>query len=157
MSRKIGAGIASLALAGMIVGGTTASAFADPLSSKEFKKQANAICKDGNQQIEVAAEQTFGNLPEGQEPSPEQLQTFAAVAIPNTKQQIEDVAALQPPKTLQAKVKKLLTSARAAVAKVEADPSLLAAGGKNDPFAATNKQAKRLGLKECAGGSNSGS
>ena len=155
MNRKIGTGITSLALAGMIVGGTAASAFADPLSSKEFKKQANAICKEGNQQIESAAEQTFGNLPDGQEPSPEQLQAFAAVAIPNTKQQIDDVAALEAPKSLQAKVKKLITSARAAVAKIEADPSLLAAQGKNDPFAATNKQAKKLGLKECAGDSGS--
>ena len=155
MNRKIGTGITSLALAGMIVGGTAASAFADPLSSKEFKKQANAICKEGNQQIEAAAEQTFGNLPDGQEPSPEQLQAFAAVAIPNTKQQIDDVAALEAPKSLQAKVKKLITSARAAVAKIEADPSLLAAQGKNDPFAATNKQAKKLGLKECAGDSGS--
>ena len=155
MSRKIGAGIASLALAGTIVGGTASAVFADPLSSKDFKKQANAICKEGNEQIDAAAQQTFGSIPEGQEPSPEQLQAFAVVAIPNTKQQIEDVAALEPPKSLQAKVKKLITTARAAVAKIEADPSLLGAEGKNDPFAATNKQAKKLGLKECAGDSNS--
>ena len=75
------------------------------------------------------------------------------VAIPNIKQQVEGVAALEAPKSLRAKVKKLVKSARAAVAKVEADPSLLS-DEKNDPFAGTNKQAEKLGLKECAGDSD---
>ena len=154
MKRRIGAGFASLALAGTIVAGTAVAAFADPLSSGEFKKQANAICAEGNQQIDTAAEQVFAGLSENQEPSPEQVAAFATVAVPNIKQQVEDVAALEPPKSLNAKVKKLVKTARAAVAKVEANPSLLA-DEKNDPFAATNKQAKKLGLKECAGDENS--
>ncbi len=154
MDRRIGAGLASLALAGTFVAGTAVAAFADPLSSREFKKQANAICAQGNQQIEAAAQQAFGDLPEGQEPSPEQFAAFAAVLIPNVKQQVEGVAALEPPKSLKTKVKKLVKTARAAVAKAEADPSLLA-DEKHDPFAAANKQAKKLGLKECAGDENS--
>jgi hypothetical protein len=154
MNRKIGAGIASLALAGTIVGGTAVSAFADPLSSKEFKKQANAICAQGNQEIEATAQQVFGNLSRGQEPSPEQLQAYAAVALPNVAQQIDDVAALEPPKSLQARVKKLVKSARTALAKIEADPSLLT-DEKHNPFAGTDKLAKKLGLKECASDSNS--
>ena len=153
MNRKIGAGITSLALAGMIVGGMAAPAFADPLTSKEFKQQANAICKEGNQQIEAAAEATFGNLGRNERPTPEQVTAFAAILVPNIRQQVEGVAALEPPKSLQAKVKKLITSARAALAKVEADPTLVTSEGKDDPFAATNKQAKKLGLKECAGDS----
>jgi hypothetical protein len=154
LKRRIGAGLASLALAGTIVGGTATTAFADPLSKSEFKKQANAICAEGNQQIEPVAEQIFGNLSKGQEPSPEQFAAYAAVAVPNIKQQVESVAALEPPKSLQAKVNKLIKTARAAVAKVEADPSILA-DEKHDPFAATNKQAKKLGLKECAGDEDS--
>jgi len=135
MKRRIGAGFASLALAGTFVAGTAVSAFADPLSNSEFKKQGNAICAEGTRQIDAAAEQ---------------LTAFAAVAVPNIKQQVEDVAALEPPRSLRAKVKKLVTTARAAVAKVEADPSLLA-DEKHNPFAASDKQAKKLGLKECAG------
>ena len=154
MKRRIGAGFASLALAGTFVAGTAVSAFADPLSSGEFKKQGNAICAEGNRQIDAAAEQVFAGLSENQEPSPEQLAAFATVAVPNIKQQVEDVAALEPPKSLKAKVKKLVKTARAAVAKVETNPSLLA-DEKNDPFAATNKQAKKLGLKECAGDEDS--
>ena len=154
MKRRIGAGLAALALAGTIVAGTAASAFADPLSSGEFKKQANAICAEGNQQIEAVAEQTFGNLSKGQEPTAEQLAAFAAAAIPNIEQQVEGVAALEPPKSLKAKVKKVIKSARVAVAKIKADPSLLA-DEKHDPFAATNKQLKKIGLKECAGDENS--
>jgi hypothetical protein len=84
----------------------------------------------------------------------EQLIAFATVAVPNIKQQVEDVAALEPPRSLRAKVKKLIKTARAAVAKVEADPTLLA-DEKNNPFAASDKQAKKLGLKECAGGESS--
>jgi len=135
MKRRIGAGFASLALAGTFVAGTAVSAFADPLSNSEFKKQGNAICAEGTRQIDAAAEQ---------------LTAFAAVAVPNIKQQVEDVAALEPPRSLRAKVKKLVTTAPAAVAKVEADPSLLA-DEKHNPFAASDKQAKKLGLKECAG------
>jgi len=135
MKRRIGAGFASLALAGTFVAGTAVSAFADPLSNSEFKKQGNAICAEGTRQIDAAAEQ---------------LTAFATVAVPNIKQQVEDVAALEPPRSLRAKVKKLVTTARAAVAKVEADPSLLA-DEKHNPFAASDKQAKKLGLKKCAG------
>jgi type IV secretory pathway TrbL component len=137
-----------LALAGTIVTGAAGSAFAGPLSSREFKRQANAICADGNQQIEAAAEQIFAGLSENQQPSAEQLTAFAAVAIPNIKQQVESVAALEEPKSLQAKVRKLIRTARAAVAKIEANPSLLA--NEEDPFAATDKQLKKLGLRECA-------
>src|SRR4029453_5549100 len=117
-------------------------------------KQANAICAEGNQQIEAVAEQTFGNLSKGQEPTAEQLMSFAAVAIPNVEQQVEGVAALEPPKSLKAKVNKLIKTARAAVAKVKADPSLLT-DEKHDPSASANKQAKKLGLKECAGDGDS--
>jgi hypothetical protein len=149
MKHRFGAGIAMLAVAGTIVAGTAGSAFAGPLSSREFKRQANAICAEGNQQIEAAAEQIFAGLSENQQPSPEQLAAFAAVAIPSIKQQVESVAALEEPKSLQAKVRKLIRTARAAVAKIEANPSLLA-DEENDPFAATNKQLKKLGLRECA-------
>ena len=154
MRRRIGAGLASLALAGTIVAGMAVSAFAQPLSTREFKKQANAICAQGNQQIDAAAEQGFAGLSRDQQPTAEQLTAFAAVAVPNIKQQVEDVAALEPPRSLRAKVKKLVKTARAAVAKVEADPSLLA-DEKHNPFAASDKQAKKLGLKECAGGESS--
>ncbi len=154
MKRRIGAGIAALALAGTIVAGMAVSAFAEPLSSSEFKKQANAICAQGNQQIDTVAEQIFAGLSENQRPTAEQLTAFATVAVPNIKQQVEDVAALEPPKSLKAKVKKLVKTARAAVAKVEADPSLLA-DEKHNPFAASDKQAKKLGLKECAGDEDS--
>ena len=154
MRCRIWTGLASFALAGTIVAGTAVSAFAEPLSNSEFKKQGNAICAEGNRQVDAAAEQVFAGLSENQRPTAEQLAAFATVAVPNIKQQVEDVAALEPPRSLRAKVKKLIKSARAAVAKVEADPSLLA-DEKHDPFAATNKQAKKLGLKECAGGEGS--
>jgi hypothetical protein len=154
MHRRIGAGFAALALAGTIVAGTAVSAFADPLSSNQFKKQANAICAEGNKQIDAAGEQAFAGLSKGQEPSPEQFAAFAAVLIPNVAQQVEGVAGLEAPKSLKAKVNKLIKTARAAVAKVTADPSLLS-DEKHDPFAAANKQAKKLGLEECAGDGNS--
>ena len=154
MKRRIGAGFASLALAGTFAAGAAASAFAQPLSGSEFKKQGNAICAEGNRQIDAAAEQVFAGLSRDQQPTAEQLTAFATVAVPNIKQQIEDVAALEPPRNLRAKVKKLVKTARAAVAKVEADPSLLA-DEKQNPFAASDKQAKKLGLKECAGGESS--
>jgi hypothetical protein len=149
MKRRFGVGLAAFALAGMIVAGAAASAFAEPLSNNEFKKQANAICAEGNKQIDAAAEQAFAGLTKGQQPSADQLTAFAGVALPLVKQQIDGVAALDAPKSLKSKVKQLIRSARAGVAKAEANPALLA-DVKHNPFAASDKQAKKLGLKACA-------
>ena len=112
MRRRIWAGLASFALASTIVAGTAVSAFAEPLSNSEFKKQGNAICAEGNRQIDAAAEQAFAGLSGDQKPTAEQLTAFATVAVPNIKQQVEDVAALEPPRSLRAKVAKLITTAR---------------------------------------------
>jgi hypothetical protein len=149
MKRRFGVGLAALAFAGMIVAGAAASAFAEPLSNNEFKKQGNAICAEGNQQINAAAEQAFAGLSKNQQPSADQVTAFAAVSLPLVKQQIDGVAALEPPKSLKSKVKQLIRSARAGLAKAEANPALLA-DDKHNPFAAADKQAKKLGLKECA-------
>jgi hypothetical protein len=92
------------------------------------------------------AEQIFAGLSEDQQPSPEQLTAFASVAIPNVKQQVEDVAALEAPKSLQAKVKKLVKTARAAVAKVEADPSTLD-DEKNNPFRGHRQAGEEAGAQ----------
>ena len=64
------------------------------------------------------------------------------------KQQIDALAALKPPANLKAKMSKLLSTARATLARVVAKPTLLIAG--SDPFASVNKQSIALGLTDCA-------
>ena len=48
-------------------------------------------------------------------------------------------------------VKRFEAAANDAVARIEANPSVLL-NEKNDPFAKTNKIARKLGLKVCAAG-----
>ena len=154
MRRRIWAGLASFALAGTIVAGTAVSAFAQPLSNSEFKKQGNAICAEGNRQIDAAAEQVFADLSEGPAADSGAAHCIRHRGGPEHQaagRRRRGARAAQEP---QGQGQEAHQTARAAVAKVEADPSLLA-DEKHNPFAASDKQAKKLGLKECAGGEGS--
>jgi hypothetical protein len=64
------------------------------------------------------------------------------------QQQIDALGKLKPPANLKAKMTKLLSAARKALAKVVADPGVLLTA--KDPFVAVDKASVALGLTECA-------
>jgi hypothetical protein len=115
----------------------------------EFAQQADEICREGDQEIDARARETFGD--QQQEPSQAEQQRFAEeIVIPNVEQQIEDVLALTPPEGEEELFDEFADQARSDLEKVQSDPSLITEG--SDPFAETNELARELGLQVCGQG-----
>jgi hypothetical protein len=128
---------------------STSVAFAKPLSEQQWKKQGNAVCKQVNKDLDALGNQVFAGLGPHDQPSAEQVQAFVEQFAPIIKGAIASIDALKEPAALKKDVKRFEAAANDAVAQVEANPSVLA-NDKSDPFAKTNKIARRLGLKVCA-------
>jgi hypothetical protein len=137
--------IAGTVVAVVALSGIAAAA---PLSKKEWVKQGNAVCKSVNDGVETAAQSAFAGLGKNDKPSDAQFAAFAAAALPIFKDGVAQIDALEEPKALTAGVKKFTTAVSDAVAKVEADPTIL----NGDPFKKVDKIAKKIGLKTCAEG-----
>lgn len=117
------------------------------LTDEEFIAAGNEICAAGNEEIDQAANETFG----GQQPTDAQIEQFAGILVPSIQAQIDGIRALTPPEDLAADIETFLGDAEDALSEVEADPSLLATSDDEGPFADVNAQAVELGLTECAG------
>ncbi len=114
------------------------------LTKAEFVKQGNAICKKGNDAIDAAIEEKFGD----NEPEQKELEAFATdTLVPNVQNQIDDVRALKEPKDDEDEVNAMLDDAEKALDTIAKDPSVLT--GDEDPFATVNKQLTAYGLTVC--------
>lgn len=127
-------------------GDTTAS-----ITKAEFVKQGNAICKEGNEEIEGEFEKFAkeNNLSEKKAPTEAQLEEAAEqFLIPAITRQVEGLRALGAPSGEEEKVNTLLDNAETALEEVEEDPSLLS-GENSEPFEDVNKEARAVGLTTC--------
>jgi hypothetical protein len=120
---------------------------AGALNAKEFRKVANAICRQGTQ---LRTELLAQHFPDGgsRQPTASEIEAFVGDYRSVVQQQIDSLRALHPPARLKAKMARLLKTARKALAKVVDDPSVLLSG--NDPFSSVNRQSLALGLADCA-------
>jgi hypothetical protein len=125
----------------------------EALTKEEFLAQGNAICEEGNAELNAAADEVFQG---GQRPSPEELETFVNDSfVPNIQGQIDDIRALGPPEEDEDTINGILDDAEDALAEVEEDPqgTLGAeAGQTTDPFAEVNAQLADYGLTACSDG-----
>jgi hypothetical protein len=140
----------SLTLVAVMAAGLAAvacgSSSDDAPSKAEFVKQADAICKKGNQDINQAAQKVFTTK---SQPSRAEFEKFANdTLIPSVQKQVDGVDGLTPPKGDEDQVQKITDEANAAIAKAKQDPTLLESN-KSDPFAKANKLATDYGLKVC--------
>jgi hypothetical protein len=143
--------LAGLLAAGLIAGGcgddddgddTTEAA---ALTKEEFVAQGNQICKQGNEELDTAAEDTFGK---GQ-PSEEELESFVThTLIPNVQGQIDDIRALGIPEGDEDTVNGFLDQAELVLVDLEENPSAIQNGP--DPFAEVDPQLREYGLTICA-------
>jgi len=146
--RRFTAITAVLALAAMLgIGGGTAAA--KPLSAKEFRQLANAVCQKTNQDLAELGDQHFGDLPRDKPPPLRELEAFVTDAKPVIKERINAIGALPPPKSLKKRVKKFLATIRRELAAVVDDPSIIL---ESDAFADSIALAKKLSLEACAAG-----
>ena len=136
----------ALVAAAVVVG--TSVAFAKPLSERQWRQQADAVCKQVGKDLNELGSQVAPELGQNDQPSVEQFAAFMDQAGPVFEQALAAIDDLNEPKALKKDVKKFEVATAAAVIRLQADPSLLA--GSADPFAKANKIARRLGLKNCA-------
>jgi hypothetical protein len=129
--------------------GVTGATGGEPLSKKEFIKQADAICAKGDDKIDRQASRTFGN----QEPTEQEIEQFGAATVaPNIQQQIDDLRALTPPNGDEEDVAQILDAAQNGIDEIEQDPSLLNQGSDaGGAFTEANRLAESYGLDDCGG------
>ncbi len=121
------------------------------LTKQQFIAKADAICKQGNKEIEEGFESFAeqNDIPQNQEPSKGQgREIVETVLVPSIDSQAEDIRALGAPSGDEDEISAMLDSLDEAVEEAEEDPEALFAS-KSDPFAKPNKLAREYGLKVC--------
>jgi hypothetical protein len=128
-----------------------AVAWAAPLSESQWKKQANAVCKQTNKDLDQIGNEVFAGVGENQEPSAEQINAWVDEFVPIVEDAVASIDALNEPKALKSNLRKFKAEVKKTLTAIEADPQGIFAGS-NDPFAKVDKYARKLGLKACAAG-----
>jgi hypothetical protein len=114
------------------------------LTKAEFIAKADAICQQGNQTVNQAAHQQFGN----ERPTAAEVQQFTTgTVIPNIQSQVDQIKALGAPSGDEDQINKLISTVQADVDKAKAEGNLT-----NSAFEDSNTLARQYGLKVCGKG-----
>jgi len=136
------AAVTALVVAGCGGGGddsTSTSSLAKPA----WIAKADAICKQGNQEIEQAANEQFGK--QSQQPTDAQVQQFTKESVvPSVQKQVDQIRDLGAPSGDEDQVNKILDTVQADIDKTKSATTLA-----GDPFADGNALATQYGLKVC--------
>ena len=123
-----------------------------PLTADEFAKQANAICKAGDQKLVEEGKQILADA----KTTPDQLAKFYLnSAVPNARNKLKGIGKLHPPTKDKSKVKKMLAAGKKATDTVEGglkkQGAAFLTSKAPDPFKDFNAMARDLKLTDCAG------
>jgi hypothetical protein len=146
-----GAAFLVLISAGLVVLGCGSSSDDNAPTKAAFIKQADAICKKGNQDINTQAHEFFKKekIARNEQLNKQQASQLASeIILPNVQKQVDGVDGLTPPKGDEATVQAVTDAANEAIDKSKQDPVALLSN-KSGPFAKANKLAKDYGLKVC--------
>jgi hypothetical protein len=132
-------GVVALAVAALFAMGST-TAGAKPLSEKHWRRQASAVCNRSNRDIGAIDAEVFVDYTD---PTPEQLSSFLAQALPVFDEAVAAIEALDEPKTLKPDVKRLIAAATAELDALRANPQLLVETEGN-PLPRTTKISRKL-------------
>jgi hypothetical protein len=124
---------------------TESAAGAPPLTKEEFLAQGNQLCREAHQRIDPAYKQVFGGATY---PSPGELEQFMTESmVPNLRQAVEDIQALNAPATLQPEVDRLISEFEHTFDELEEQgpPS----STEPDPFGEAYRLANEIGLDGC--------
>jgi hypothetical protein len=118
-----------------------------PLSKRTFLFMSNAICRDGNGQLNAAEHKAFGK----NRPSQAEVTSFVNDELaPIIQKQIDDIRVVGLPQGSEDQVSRILDTAQQDLDRVKSDPSLLLS--HPDAFASFKKLAHPYGLTKCAPG-----
>jgi len=151
------AGVLALAIAAAGCGSSddstdTDTASADVTITKaQLIAQGDAICKQGNEEIEDGFERYAeeNDIPKNQEPSNKQgVEIVETVLVPNLTTQAELIRGLGAPEGDEEEVEELVDSLDEAIESAEEEPEALF-NEDTDPFGDVNQQAQDYGFSEC--------
>jgi hypothetical protein len=158
-SRRLGRAVAcvSLLIAGLLLAGcgsssssssTGTAAARPPLTKAQFLAQGNAICTQGNKNLE-GPEKALGT-------SPTEAQFVAFIKGPfksEIQRQIDAIRALRAPSADQATVKRIFDLAQTELDRVTSNPKAVESASVS-PFKEFSTAAHAYGLTVCASESN---
>jgi hypothetical protein len=111
------------------------------LTKAEWIAKADAICQQGNQEINQAAHEQFGN----QKPTAADVQQFArGVALLGTQDQIDKIRALGAPSGDEDQVNKILDTVQADIDQAKSSGDI-----EESTFDDGDALAQQYGLKVC--------
>lgn len=122
-----------------------------PLSSEEFVKQANAICKEGDAKL---AQEGQDLLKDPNTSADKLTEFYLDHAVPNARTKLERIGDLNPPEKDKDKVKKMLAAGDRATDTVEEGLEKQGTAFRQaegpDLFQEFDDLAKELELTDCA-------
>lgn len=137
--------LAALALIAAGCGGDDEEASGPPLTKEEFITQADEICATGDEEINTAAEEQFGDLTE--EPPVEDQEAFLTdVVAPNYEGQLSQIRELSPPEEDTEEIEAVLTSLDDLITQLQDDPAAVLEA--TEPPEAS-RLAQDYGLQNC--------
>ncbi len=143
---------AALLIAGCGGGGDESSANVS-ISKEDFIAKADAICKQGNKQMErelfkfLRESGTGGSL---RKPSVEQNEKFIeTVLIPNLQREIKEIKALGVPEGDEEKVEAMIAALEEGLETAEDETETVAAGTSDIVFGIASRLAGEYGLETC--------
>lgn len=120
------------------------------LTKPEFVKQADAICKSGEEALEDEADEFVEeNDVDTENPTTEQQEeVIVDVVAPALHKQGEEIAALGAPEGEEESVEAIVDALESGSDDLESDPGAFI-NGKENPLAEASKLAREFGLTEC--------
>jgi hypothetical protein len=122
------------------------------LSKAEYIKQGDAICAEGDREIEKAAEEAFGDLEQGQQPSAKEIGEFGQeTVLPSLQKQIDQLRELPTPEGDEDAVNAIYDAADKGIRELrEGKPEDFVEKG-DAAFADANRLAGEYGFQNCGG------
>jgi hypothetical protein len=152
MGRETGALITCLVAAAVAVvgcGGDDDGLPTGEVSKSEYILQADRICARGDRQINLAADQYFGEelgLRSNQRPTDQQIARFGEdEVIPGIQDQHDELVELEAPEEDAEELEEIYDTLQAEIDAAEEDPVTVA----EDAFAEASRLARDYGLEAC--------
>lgn len=125
------------------------------LTKAELIKQGDAICKQGNEDVEGEANEFAkeNGIDVNKPSTSEQEEVVSEVIGPAIMRQAEKIAELGAPSGEEEEVEAIVAAVEAGAEEAEQEPGSILNGKGGGPFAEANKLASAYGFKVCGSGS----
>jgi hypothetical protein len=132
-------------------GGSDSTESTSSVSKAEFVNKGNAICLEGEKEVEDGIEKFAEerNFSESNPPSEKEVEEIAEnLLVPSVRKQLTELQALGIPSGDDEQVEAIFAAVEKALKETEEDPSVLAKDGVG-PFKTANKLSREYGLTAC--------